>query len=227
MSAPVSGDGRYGEHRRSRPAEPLLVLVRHGQTRSNVVTALDTLPPGPPLTEIGLAQAERVADALAGEPVGAVYSSIAVRARQTAAPIAARHSLPARQVEGVHELFCGDLEGRTDQAALEELHDVVRSWAAGDLGRPVPGGESAADLHARYLPAVERIWHEHPGGLLVLVSHGLAMRVAVSAMIGEASDDRPVPNTGRIVLAPSGTPGGWLLKFWEAAEAPTDPTGNP
>jgi broad specificity phosphatase PhoE len=31
-----------------------LILVRHGETASNPKMALDSLPPGPPLTDAGL-----------------------------------------------------------------------------------------------------------------------------------------------------------------------------
>ena len=61
--------------------------------------------PGPsggvrlPLTELGRSQAENLAARLAGEPIAAVYASQAVRAQQTAAPLAARFGLDVQAVE--------------------------------------------------------------------------------------------------------------------------------
>jgi broad specificity phosphatase PhoE len=218
----------------------MLVLVRHGQTDSNVVKALDTRPPGPPLNPRGRAQTEAVADALAVEPVAAVYASTAVRARQTAAPIAARHGLEVQVVDGVHEVFCGDLEGRSDPAAREAFEEVYASWVNGELDRRLPGGESARELRERFLPAVAQLWARHAddrddgrsnGGLIVLVSHGGAIRIAAGALIGENAETRYVPNAGRVLLAPisgeAGGAGGWLLKFWEEGmPAPGDATGG-
>jgi broad specificity phosphatase PhoE len=66
-----------------------LVLARHGETSSNVAHRLDSRPPGAPLTERGHAQAAALAEVFAGQPVVAVLSSVAVRAQQTAAPVAA------------------------------------------------------------------------------------------------------------------------------------------
>lgn len=213
---------------------PLLVLVRHGQTNSNVIKALDSRPPGAPLNERGLAQAEAVADALAVEPVTAVYASTALRARQTAAPIASRHGLEIEVVEGVHEVYCGALEGRSDPEARERFDEVYESWADGGLDRRLPGGESALDLRERFLPVIEQLWRRHTepaNRVLVLVSHGAAIRLAAGALIGEYADTRYVPNTGRVVLAPvpgeAPGPGGWLLKFWEeGVPAPGDATGG-
>jgi probable phosphoglycerate mutase len=216
---------------------PLLVLVRHGQTQSNVLKSLDSRPPGPPLNELGLAQAEALGLAMAVEPVTAVYASTAVRAQQTAAPLAARLGLPVQVVEGVHEVFCGDLEGRADDAARELFDEVYAAWADGDLSRRLPGGESAIQLRERFLPVVADLWARHadtPDRVLVLVSHGAAIRLAAGALIGEYADTRYVPNAGRVVLAPLGGPGGetggaggWLLKSWdEGSPVPGDSTGG-
>nr|BFE47103.1 hypothetical protein GCM10017745_05300 [Saccharothrix mutabilis subsp. capreolus] len=96
-----------------------LILVRHGETASNLKMALDSLPPGPPLTDAGLAQAAALGEALADVPVSAVYASAAVRAQQTAAPVAAAHGLAVEVLDGVQEIFCGDLEGRHDREAFD------------------------------------------------------------------------------------------------------------
>ena len=134
-----------------------LMLVRHGQTDSNLVRALDSRPPGAPLNDLGHAQAAALGGRLAGEPVTAVYASRAIRAQQTAAPIAVAHDLPVTVLDGVQEVFCGDLEGRTDLSAREEFDRTYAAWWRGDLDAHLPGGESAHDLRDRYVPAVERI----------------------------------------------------------------------
>jgi len=227
----VSASGASGA---SGMTGPLLVLVRHGQTDSNVLKSLDTLPPGPPLNELGFAQAEALGKVMAVEPVTAVYASTAVRAQQTAAPLAARLDLPVQVVPGIHEVFCGDLEGRSDQAARELFDEVYDAWAKGDLARRLPGGESALGLRARFLPVVAELWARHagtPDRLLVVVSHGAAIRLAAGALIGEYADTRYVPNAGRVVLAPvdDGPDGaaGWLLKSWdEGSPVPGDATGG-
>lgn len=71
-----------------------LLLIRHGQTTSNIRHALDTALPGAALTELGWSQAHAAGERLARErdseqdtPL-ALLSSQALRARQTAAGIA-------------------------------------------------------------------------------------------------------------------------------------------
>ena len=154
-----------------------LVLVRHGRTTANAARVLDSRPPGAPLDELGRAQADLLAERLADHPVHAVHASRAIRAQQTAEPVAAAHGLGVEVLDGVHEVFVGDLEGRSDEPALEESHEVYAAWWRGELDAHLPGGESALDLRARFLPAVEQLVADGDGDV-VLVSHGAAIRMA-------------------------------------------------
>lgn len=201
-----------------------LILARHGQTDANVTRALDSRPPGAPLNELGLAQAAALGERLAGERLRAVHASTATRAQQTAAPVAAAHGLDVQVVDGVHEVFCGDLEGRSDEAARAQFDRTYHAWWNGDLDAHLPGGESARDLRARYVPAVEAITDGAPD-TVVLVSHGAAIRLAAAALLGDTAETRYVPNTGLVILARS--PGGWTLERWdEAPPMPGDVTAG-
>jgi probable phosphoglycerate mutase len=190
-----------------------IVFARHGRTAGNVSKALDSRPPGMPLDEVGLAQAEDLARRLAGEPVTAVYASRATRAQQTAAPVAAAHGLPVVVLDGVQEADCGDLDGATDLASYERFQRVYESWLAGDFTVRVPGGESALEVRARFVEAVESVAAPDTA---VVVSHGAAIRLGVGALLGEGAETRYVPNAGIVILA--GGPGRWELAHWDGAE---------
>lgn len=202
-----------------------LQLVRHAQSTANVLKALNTKMPGPPLTELGQQQAEALAQQLREEPVVAVYSSIAVRAQQTAAPLADAFGLDVQVIEGVHEIFVGDLEDRTDEEAIKSYARVYYPWTLGELDGAMPGGESGVDVRDRYLTAVAdiRAKHEqaHPDGVVVLVSHGGVMRLCAEIL----SDNVPpnlaeaglIPNTGSILLS-SKDGGGWHCEAWAGVD---------
>ncbi|WP_433267139.1 histidine phosphatase family protein [Actinosynnema sp. CS-041913] len=198
-----------------------LILVRHGETASNLKMALDSLPPGPPLTEAGVAQAAALASALEPESVVAVYASTALRAQQTAAPVATAFGLDVEVLDGVQEIFCGDLEGRHDREAFEIFLATVRSWAEGDLDVAIPGGESGRQVIDRFVRAVDKVAARHAADeTFVLVSHGGAVRMAALAL---ATNVQPalaeaglLPNTGRVVLEDSG--GGWVCTSWTGVD---------
>ncbi|MGI8816798.1 MAG: histidine phosphatase family protein [Pseudonocardia sp.] len=235
------GNGSVGNG--SVPAAgPRLLLVRHGQTEANITRALDSRPPGHPLNALGREQAERVADRLASEPITVVYASVAPRAQQTAAPIAARHGLPVHVIDDVQEIFCGDYEGRADHQARKRFDEVYRRWVAGELELRMPGGESAAEVRGRVLPVLNGLWQRHadrPNGMIVVVSHGAAIQLSARAMIGDYRIPRYVPNTGLVLLAPTeglvstaptqgGAPSEWRLERWDTAQdaGVPDPRGD-
>lgn len=202
-----------------------LVLVRHGRTPSNVARALDTALPGPPLDELGRAQADEVAGLFADWPVRAVYASRATRAQQTAAPIGERLGLPVTTLDGIHEIFVGELDGRADEASRALFDEIFDVWWDGDPDRPQPGGESATDLRTRFLADVERALDGVDSGAVLLVSHGAAIRLSSAALLAGGPDaergrGNPLPNTGRVVLRRD--PDGWVLELWDPIPAVPD-----
>jgi len=199
-----------------------LILARHGRTEGNVIRALDSRPPGMPLDDVGRAQAEDLARRLAAQPVAAVYASRATRAQQTAAPVAAAHDLSVVVIDGVQEADCGELEGATDPASHERFQDVYEAWLNEEFDARLPGGESALEVRARFVAAVEAVAADDP---VVVVSHGAAIRLGVGALLGEGAETRYVPNAGLVVL--TGAPGRWALEHWDGAEpVPGDVTGG-
>ncbi|TVT62967.1 histidine phosphatase family protein [Amycolatopsis rhizosphaerae] len=197
-----------------------LYLIRHAQSTANVRKILDTALPGPPLTELGHQQAQSLAEKLAAEPIVAVYASYALRAQQTAAPLAATLAMDVQLVEGVHEVSVGDLEGRGDPEALRAYAATVHPWTRGDLGVSMPGGESGHEVHARFTTAVAELRAKHepsaPEGAIALVSHGGAIRLSAEWLSGnvrpELADQGLIPNTGIVELESS--PGGWRCLSW-------------
>lgn len=190
-----------------------LILARHGRTEGNVIRALDSRPPGMPLDDVGRAQAEDLARRLAAQPVAAVYASRATRAQQTAAPVAAAHDLSVVVIDGVQEADCGELEGATDPASHERFQDVYEAWLNDEFDARLPGGESAFDVRARFVAAVEAVAADEP---VVVVSHGAAIRLGVGALLGEGAETRYVANAAVVIL--TGAPGRWELAHWDGAE---------
>jgi broad specificity phosphatase PhoE len=195
-----------------------LVLARHAETDANIRLVLDSLPPGPPLTELGLRQADALADALAVEPVAGVYASTALRAQQTARPVADRHGLPVEITAGLHEVFMGDLEGTTGEESLLAFIAVAKAWSVGELDRAIPGGESALDAIGRFTDAIGGIGARHSHGVVVVVTHGAVLQVGVPALAQNLAELGPrplVPNTGQIILDQDDTtPTGWRCVSW-------------
>lgn len=193
-----------------------LLLIRHGQTPSNVDGALDTARPGAGLTALGHAQAAAIPQVLESEQIEAVYASVLTRTQLTGQPLAATRSLDIHVREGLEEISAGDFEMRTDGDAVQEYIESGWRWANGDLGHAISGGESGHDFFRRYDAAIDEIAAAHEAA--VVVSHGAAIRVWASTravnVASETAVQRRLQNTGMCVL--TGDPdSGWVLQRWQ------------
>lgn len=151
-----------------------LLAIRHGETIWNRETRIQGHT-DIPLSELGLAQAQRLARALADETIDAIYASDLRRAWQTAEAVAVRHGLPVRAEPGLRERGFGRFEGLT-WAEIETRYpeDSLR-WRRREPDFAAEGGERLRDFYARAVGTVERLAQAHPGQTLALVAHGGVM----------------------------------------------------
>lgn len=188
-----------------------LLLIRHGQTDSNVKHLLDTAHPGAPLNETGHRQAEELASRLADEPIQAVYASTLTRAQETAAPLAAALGLEVEILDGIHEISAGAEEMNADWSVYV---GVLESWSPSNLDVGIDGGETAREFITRYGEAVQKV--EQAGhDVAALVSHGAALRVfalTVAPHLPRTSTPE-LKNTEWILLEGS-SDDGWRVVQW-------------
>jgi len=205
-----------------------LILVRHGQSHANVERRLDPRPPGAELTDLGRDQARAFARQLTRPPLLVAHSA-AVRAAQTAAEIGAELGLNAHELPGIHEVQVGELEDRSDDAAIKEFETVYQRWHLGEHELPMPRGETARQVLDRYLPVLSLLRMRHldtaAHGDVVVVSHGAAIRL-VSAVIAGVNPtfalDNHLGNTEPVVLTPT-TGGRWSCVQWGSLTPPFQP----
>ncbi len=201
-----------------------LLLIRHGETPANVTGALATAFPGPPLTELGRAQAAAVPAALVEERIDALYATRLVRTQLTAAPLADTLGLDVEIRAGLEEVSAGDLEMRSDPVGVAGYVDTLAAWMAGDLGRTMPGAPDGHAFWRRFDDAITGIAAQHqPEETVAVFSHGAAIRVytaLATRMPTEQAHELRLANTGMGVL--EGDPdAGWELRRWSA-----DPLGG-
>jgi probable phosphoglycerate mutase len=148
-----------------------ILAIRHGQTAWNADSRIQGH------TDIGLDalgewQALRLADALAGEQLDALYSSDLARARQTAAPLAARSGVVLQQDAGLRERGFGDFEGLSFAQIEQRWPEQAAAWRRRDPEFGARGGEVLRDFRERVVAAVARLASAHRGQHIALVTHG-------------------------------------------------------
>jgi probable phosphoglycerate mutase len=135
------------------------------------------------LSERGRRQAEDAALRLAEMRPDALYCSAMRRAVDTAVPIATACGLVPRQVVALHERRMGPLSGVSKLHAMDAYDEATFRWMAGDLDATHEGGESYADIRRRAVPVFEAIAARHPGEAIVVVAHGMVIRVVLTTLL--------------------------------------------
>jgi broad specificity phosphatase PhoE len=215
-----------------------LLLLRHGQTPSNVAGLLDTGAPGPGLTPLGEQQAGAVPVALQGRRIDALAVSSLVRTSLTVGPLAADRDLRPAVLDGLREIEAGSLEMSAELTDHHTYLETVFAWSRGDRSRRMPGGPDGDAFLARFDDAVAALAvRDH--GVVLAVSHGAAIRswsgARVRGLDVEELASTPLANTGLIEV--EGDPAaGWRLVDWQRepvggehldAVVANDPTGEP
>lgn len=155
-------------------------FLRHGETDWNA-QGLSQGNVDIPLNAVGIAQAERAAEALKGKAIVTIVSSPLGRARRTAETVAAALGLPVRIHEPLREVSFGVQEGQPMAGWFDD-------WVE---GRFTPeGAESFPALRERTVAAINHCL-ALPGPVLV-VAHGALWR-AFRAEAGLAPNVR-TPN---------------------------------
>jgi broad specificity phosphatase PhoE len=126
----------------------------------------------PPLGEMGMALAEKVAREIVRDEPDAIYSSPLRRAWQTAEPIARATGLSLRAEGALREIGCGEVDGLFVEEVRARYPDLwSRNLAQVDEHFRWPGGESYAEFRGRVQQSLSRISRTHRDGTIVVVAH--------------------------------------------------------
>ncbi|MGV1008695.1 MAG: histidine phosphatase family protein [Dermatophilaceae bacterium] len=194
-----------------------LLLIRHGQTASNLARLLDTAYPGAELDETGREQADALVTLLDELPLDAIYVSDLVRSQQTAGPLALKRGLEPIVRAGIREIQAGDYE-MSD--VWEPYVEAIVAWGA-DIESRIPGGESGREVMARF-DGVVREAHDAGYETVALVSHGAMIRTwaaRVGGLTPEFMQSSQLHNT--LVVEVHGDPAsGWKVVRWGDLDVP-------
>jgi glucosyl-3-phosphoglycerate phosphatase len=161
------------------------VLWRHGQTAWNAERRFQGQS-DIPLDPTGQAQAERAARLLAGLRPDMIVSSDLIRAASTAAPLARLSGLEVTFDKDLRERHGGCWEGLTDTEIRTRYPAEHASWDPPDGEPTLVVADRVAAALARIATAVSEggARDPHRGGLAVVVSHGAALRLGASRLLG-------------------------------------------
>ncbi|RYB03012.1 histidine phosphatase family protein [Lichenibacterium ramalinae] len=162
-----------------------LLLVRHA-SHGLLGRVLAGRMAGVVLSAEGRAEAERLAEALAGRGIARILSSPLERTRETAAIVAARAGVAVETAEEINEIDCGAWTG-ADFAKLPD-DPLWQRWNSERATCAMPDGEGMAAVQARALGLVGRLAATDRDETVALVTHSDVVKAVVMAALGLSLD---------------------------------------
>lgn len=156
-----------------------LYIVRHGETEENRLNVCQGQTHGT-LTREGMEEAHHIGRRLSEVHFDACYASDLYRAYKTAEIIASEHSESLHVIadERLRERYFGSFQGkRFPQPGAD---DFFFSEA-----------ELPAQIADRLRDFLSQVSTRHPGGTLLIVSHGFTIRVLLALLHGLTAEEWP------------------------------------
>jgi broad specificity phosphatase PhoE len=175
------------------PDATLITLARHGRQAYPEADRFDPIAwADPPLSDVGVLQAQALGRALADEPIDVVACSELVRARRTAEIAMAGRDVEwiidheLREIDSFRSLEPG--QSPADFLSSQEWQDRQERFHLERRWDHMPFSESSADFRTRVLAALNRVIEAHPGGRILIVSHGGVINAYIADLLGLDED---------------------------------------
>lgn len=217
-----------------------LDLVRHGESTDDLNGILGTLPPGAPLTETGVQQADAVAQSIQEEfpdGIAGIYASELIRTQQTADPLADALGLDVQVLSGLNEIPAGFLEGQPRDLVTEIGYFApMAAWVLGLLLVPGPGGINGVQFDEQVTGAIDTMYDNtiNGDGPLTAVGYSSGGPIAIWMLMNVENPPiflllqqlletlGPPPNAGQAILEGNPTDG-WTILSWNGTPVPETP----
>ena len=154
-----------------------LLVIRHALPEAEV---RDDGPADPPLSPLGLRQAEATADFLAGETVDAIVTSTMRRAIETGRPLAERLDISPERLDGLKESD-HRRASYTPMEDMDEDHEVIQEYLEDPLLMFSDGYDTFRNqIH----DAFDAIVENHSGQVVAVFCHSMVASVYLQTVLG-------------------------------------------
>lgn len=171
-----------------------VILARHGRTawhaEGRYAGTADV-----PLDELGLEQAQRVADSLKDKKIDIIFSSPLSRCLELANKVAAFHDLEVIVDERLREIDLGRWDGETYREIFEKDGELLKKWTRDPTSMTIPGGESLQEVQERSMEWLTEMSGRYADGNVFASSHGGPIRAMLAGVIG-----LPLSNVFRLTV---------------------------
>ena len=177
-----------------------IYVIRHVEAEGNLYRMMQGNWDGG-VTQLGSMQRDALAERFKNIHIDALYSSPLYRARFTATAITRYHNELEIQIEPrVIEIDSGRWEAQPFGNLIMEEGEQFNNFLRSPEDFKIDGAETFFDVQKRAMEALIEIAERHDGQTVAITSHGVAIRCALTGVLGmRINDVEAVPifnNTG-------------------------------
>ncbi|MEM9152001.1 MAG: histidine phosphatase family protein [Cyanobacteria bacterium P01_F01_bin.3] len=201
-----------------------VIIVRHGQSTSNVRRVIQGHHDEAVLTELGEQQAQKVGKTLDGLSIDTVYASPLKRAKRTCELIveilSKSGSAPSnvQTTDMLKEINLPLWESKSFEQVEATYPEMYRSWrqAPNEFKMPLPNDDGttrdfypAREIWERAATFWQEILEKHKGQTILLVAHSAINRALVGSAIGLGPESLNSMGQSNCAINVLNFPGGW------------------
>jgi alpha-ribazole phosphatase len=164
-----------------------LILIRHGETKTNTKGLIHKVDDPEVLTKKGIEQIKAVANSIKKYNPSVIYSSKEKRAIQSAEIVSKLLKIPNKQIVGMEERNWGEYSGKSfqeikylasfDSMTLEERYSYLP-----------PSGESWKSFEERLISSLQKGLRDN-NKVLVIITHGGAIRALMPHLLNASKEE--------------------------------------
>lgn len=164
-----------------------VILIRHTNTGFHGVYFLGKADV--PVTEEGVEHAKKIGQMLKGTEIDKICSSCLKRSMMTAEEIAKLHGLEVEHKPEFNEIDFGVMDGLTGDEVEKRYPGLIEKRNKDKEHFKPPEGESYTEARERAIPAFRKLFDSHPGKTIVVVMHGVLMKLIFREITGKNIDE--------------------------------------
>jgi len=156
-----------------------LILLRHGQTHWNVQKIWQGTSESE-LTQKGQEQALEAKKKLENTTLDFVYVSPLIRTVQTMEIVLKDSSTKFKKVDGLKEIHLGIWEGQKHELIKKSYEEQSNNFWFQQDKFLIQDAETFLQLQERVVTVLDKIFEEHEGETVLVVSHCMSIKVALA-----------------------------------------------
>jgi probable phosphoglycerate mutase len=161
----------------------LIIFLRHAQAKNNVERVLAGRSDGIPLTDLGLQQAEKIANFLEPLKISAIYSSPIERALHTTKIVSNKLNLQYKIDHRLTEIEMGSFSGMLYEEMFAKHGNIFLKFYQDNPLIEKNGVETFSNVKKRVLDMVNYCSQKHDNENILLVTHMDPIKAMLSTVL--------------------------------------------